>query len=571
MTRFSRLSGLFLELERITSHKKIVEKLSGFLGKLGAEEAKITAYLLLGDTGPKYEDTDMGLGSRFSVRAIAEAYGEDNGKVQGVFEEKGDLGDTAAHFSAKKRSRITIKEVHEGLVKVRDASGKGSHEKKIRLLAELIRDSGSEEARYIMRIALGKLRLGFGEQFLIEALARAFTGDGKNAMEIEEKYNINTDMGEVAETLARNGMDGVKRFSIKLGRPVQAMLAKRVDTIEELNRRFPEEMAAEEKYDGERVQIHIGKKVTLFSRRLDDITSQFPDIAGSAKKAFRGRNTVLDGEIVVHEEGKFGSFQELMQRRRKYEVEKYGKKLPVSVFLFDMIYLDGRSMMKKPYPERRRALEKNVRQNKKTMLANRIVTSDFGRVQEFFEKSINEGLEGILVKSVEDDSFYQAGKRGFFWVKWKKEYAEGSRDTFDLVIIGSFCGKGRRKDVFGALLCAARNEKEGTYESFTKVGSGFTDEQFSKLNELLKKHETKKKPADVVIDKDMEPDRYVEPKMVIEVLGSEITESPKHAAGREKRGKGYALRFPRFLHLRPDKGPEQATTISEIKNMRKGK
>lgn len=561
---------MFSELESVTSHKKIVGMLSDFFKKLGPAEAKVAAYLALGDTGPKYEDTDMGLGSKFALRAVALAYGKEEKNVKKAFDKKGDMGDTAAHFDGRKKGRLSVKEVHERLVKIRDVSGKGSHEKKIRWLSELLSDASSDEARYVMRIAMGSLRLGFGEQFLLEALGMAFPGKEGDIDLVKEKYNINTDIGEVAESLAKSGMSGIKRVSIRLGRPVQSMLAKRVDTIKELNKRFPKELAAEEKYDGERVQIHIdGNEVTLFSRRLEDITAEFPEIAEGASKAFKGKTAVLDGEIVAYDDGEFGSFQKLMQRRRKYDVKEYRKKIPASAFLFDLIYLEGRSLMKRPYPERREKLENNVRQNKNIKFTRRNVTSDFDEFEKFFKKCVDEGLEGVVVKSVGDDSVYQPGKRGFLWVKWKKEYAEGARDSFDLVVIGSLQGKGRRKEMFGALLCAALNKKKGMYESFTKVGSGFTDEQFDKIGKLLKKYEVNKKPANVVVGKDMAPDRYVQPKIVIEVIGSNITKSPKHAAGRGEGEKGYALRFPRFLHLRPDKSPDQATTIEEIKNMRK--
>lgn len=565
MTSYRKLVSVFERLESISSHNRIVKILSSFLKELKPEEVRAASYLCLGTIGPKYEDTDLGLGDKYSIRAIASAYDQDEDVVKKDYGNSGDLGDTVSNFSKKKNSALSMRDVFDGLVKIREAHGKGSQDRKISLLAELLGKASRQEAKYIMRIARGKLRLGFGEQFLLEALSDAFAA-GQLRM-IEEKYNIATDIGEMGESLAVKGMRGIRRMSIKLGRPVQVMLAKRVDTIEELNKKFPEEMAAEEKYDGERAQVHIdGSKITIFSRRLENITRQFPDIQVAIKKSVKADRIILDGELVAYRRGKFASFQELMQRRRKYEVDEYSQKVPACLFLFDILYLSGKNMMKRPFLERRDLLKKNVKTGKKVKIATTIITSDFQKVQDFFKQCIDKGLEGIIVKSTGEASAYQAGKRGFSWVKWKKEYAEGSRDTFDLVVIGRYYGKGRRKEAFGALLCAIYNK--GKYESFTKVGSGFSDEQFDKIGKQLEEHEAKNQPSDVVIDKEMKPDQFIHPNVVIEVLGAEITKSPKHTAGRGNK-KGYALRFPRFLRLRPDKGPEQATSLDEIKNMKR--
>ncbi len=564
MAGFSKLASLYSELERTSSHKKIVAKLAGFFKGLTASEAGTAAYLALGTTGPKYEGTDMGLAGKFGVRALAKSYNASEERVKKLYNRKGDLGDAAYELDSRKKSSLTINEVFERLVEVRKAAGKGSQEKKISLLAELLSDASAIEAKYIMRIALGKLRLGFGEQFLIEALAKACSV-GHSA--IENAYNMCPDMGEIAESLKRKGKSSLSRFSIRLGRPVNSMLAKRVDTINELNERFPAEMAAEEKYDGERVQAHIGNgRITLFSRRLEDITPQFPDIAEALKKNVKAKKAVLDGEIVAYENGKILPFQKLMHRRRKYDVKEYAKKVPAIVYLFDIMYLKGRSLLNKPYPERREKLESGIKESGRVKLSKRLVTSDFSKVQDFFRNSVKKGLEGIIVKSTAKESSYQPGRRGFLWVKWKKEYAEGMRETFDLVVVGSFRGRGRRKGSFGALLCAAYNRREGRFETLTKVGTGFTDRQFSEIKKML--HEAKQKPKDVVVDERMKPDTHIRPDVVVEVLAGEITTSPSHTAGRGRAKKGYALRFPRFLRVRDDKGPEQATTVEEIRRMK---
>ncbi|MBD3164530.1 ATP-dependent DNA ligase [Candidatus Woesearchaeota archaeon] len=257
-----------------------------------------------------------------------------------------------------------------------------------------------------------------------------------------------------------------------------------------------------------------------------------------------------------------------MQRRRKYGVKEYAEKVPVRLYLFDILYLEGRLMLKRPYPERRKILEKNVRQSGKIKLAKQIVTSNIKEMQNFFEKSIKKNLEGVIVKSVENKSIYQPGNRGWLWVKWKKEYAEGMRETFDLVVIGSYYGKGQRKGKFGALLCAAYNKKKDTFESFTKVGSGYKDEDLEEINRKLEKIEVKKPLGNVSFNNDMKPDKFYKPQIVIEVLGANITTSPKHTAGKDSGRKGYALRFPRFLNIREDKSALDATTLKEIEKLK---
>ena len=568
-TSFQHLIELFLKLEKTTSHKKIIDQIASYFEKINVSDVKNSAYLVLGDIGPKFEDNDLGIGDKTALISIAQAFRRNKQEVEKIFEQQGDLGDTAAYFNSKKTGKLTVQKVHKKLVSIGKCSGEGSTQKKIDILAELLRNSSINQSKYILRITMGNLRLGFGEQFLLEGLTKAFTEDIENKSLVEDKYQLNTDIGLVAESLAKSGIKGIKRFSISLGRPLQAMLAKRIDSLEELNKRFPQEMAVEEKYDGERVQIHLkNEKAELFSRRLEKISSQFPEIREGIKKAFKGKKAVLDGEIVAYQNNKFQSFQKLMHRQRKYKVSEYQQKIPVAVFLFDIVYLEGKSLLKKPYPQRRQLLEKNIRQTKYVKLAKRIVTSEFNKFEKFFNQSIAKDLEGVMIKSVSKDSIYQPGNRGYLWVKWKKEYAENTRDTFDLVIVGKYFGKGRRKETFGALLGALFNNENNTFETFTKVGTGFSDQQFNEIDTLLKKNQMDNPPSNVNIAKGMKPDIYIDPEIVIEVIGAEITRSPHHTAGKGSKNKGYALRFPRFLRLRTDKSPHQATTVEELQNIK---
>ncbi|MDW7733170.1 MAG: ATP-dependent DNA ligase [Methanolobus sp.] len=569
MGSFGKLANLYSKIEDVNSHKEIVEMLASFLKELDPADVRIAAYLALGTIGPKFEDIDLGIGEKLGIQAISSAYSVPEEDVNERFSKLGDLGNVAFELNERQRSSVDIRDVFGQFVKIRNSSGSGSQGEKVSILAQLLERSTPLEAKYATRIVLGQLRLGFGEQFLIEALALAFTGDRENAKKVENTYNICTDIGELAWSLAEHGITSLDSFSIEPGRPVRMMLAKRVDTIEKLNEKFPGEMAAEEKYDGERVQIHVnGKDIRAFSRRLEDISGQFPDVIEAVREVAGAEKMVIDGEIVAYKDSKIQPFQDLMQRRRKHDVGKYIKKIPVAVFFFDLLYLEGSSLLNDPYPERRKALEKNLKESDNVKLSHRIVSSNLGEIQGFFDECIEKGLEGIIIKSTSQDSVYQPGKRGWLWVKWKKEYAKGIRETFDLVVVGSYYGRGKRQGSFGALLCAVLNREENRYETFTKVGTGFTDDDFAEMNRLLEDNLLSSAPANVVIGKDMEPDQYIDPSVVIEVLGSQITRSSGHTAGRGDGKRGLALRFPRFLRIRYDKGPEDATTVGEIRDMK---
>jgi len=547
---------------------------------LERKEIKDSAYLFLGSIGPAFENITLGIGDKLALKAIAGAYRVSEEEVKKRYSRTGDLGDVAFELNQGEEKSLAIDEVFGSLKEIKEASGKGSQEEKTGLLSSILQRASPKEGKYIVRIVLGKLRLGFGDQFLLEAFSIAFTGDKKYVVKIKESYSVCTDIGELAESLAEQGPKALGHFSIKLGRPVRSMLAQRVKTFEELEERIPGKKAAEEKYDGERVQIHKnGEEIKAFSRRLEDITAQYPDVIEAVRKGILAKKIVLDGEIIAYVEGgkandstgEFYSFQRLMKRRRKYEVQKYTEICPVAVFFFDILYLEGNSLLKKPYPERRAILEEHVKESEILHLARRIVTDNLEEIEDFFNEALEKRLEGIIIKSMGRNSAYEAGKRSWFWLKWKEEYASGMRETFDLAIIGKYYGRGKRKGSFGALLCAILNGEEQRFETFTKVGTGFTEADAKEIDSLLSEHIISEVPKNVLIKSRMLPDIFVEPSLVIEVLGSEITESPSHTAGQGEGDTGLALRFPRFLRIRHDKGPYDITTLTEVRNLKEGK
>ena len=566
---FQKLADLYEELEKTSSGNKMREILSDFFKKVPEDDIAVISYLTLGQIASEYEGIILGMAEKSALKAVAKAAGVDESKVKKTMQETGDAGLAAEKLLQKKTQmlvavgKLTVKELFEKLHKITKTTGAGSQEEKVNILVNLLQKSSSKGAKYIIRIALGTLRMGAGDMTVLDALAIAYTGDKKNKEVLEKSYNICPDVGIIAETLAKKGLKGIEKIDVQVGRPIKMMLAQRVDALQEVPAKIPGTWGIEAKYDGERMQAHKSKdKITLFSRRMENITEQFPDVVKSLQEHVSAKEYVIEGEIVaIDKEGKPLHFQVLMQRKRKKDIEEYVKKVPVQLKLFDLLYYDGKSYLHEAYSQRTEKLAKIVRKGKHITLADRIVTDDLKEAETFFQRMLKEKQEGIMIKSM--DSEYQAGTRGWNWIKWKKEYSTEMVDTFDLVIVGAFYGKGKRSGKYGALLCACYNEKEDTFETITKLGTGLTDEVLAELPKMLKKYQTTAKPARVVVSQ-IKPEVWFEPKVVVEVLAAEITKSPSHALG-------LALRFPRFIRFRDDKKAEQATTSKEIEQMHKEK
>jgi DNA ligase-1 len=328
---------------------------------------------------------------------------------------------------------------------------------------------------------------------------------------------------------------------------------------------------AEYKYDGERLQAHkMGENVTLYSRRLENISSQYPDAVMLFRRCIRAHEAILECECVAVDvdTGEMRPFQELMHRRRKYEIKKAIEEYPVSLFLFELLYVDGEDLTQQPYPARRKMLEKTVKESDHVKIANYLITSNAAELEKFFLEAIENGCEGLVCKSVAKDSVYQAGARGWLWIKYKRDYKSEMTDTVDLVIVGAFHGRGKRAGTYGALLLAAYNPDTDTFETVTKCGTGFTDEDLAKLPKMLEKYVVAHKHSRV--NSMLEADMWFEPSVAIEILGAEITLSPIHTCAMDsvRKGSGLAIRFPRFTgKYRPDKAAEDATTTSEILEM----
>lgn len=577
--RFSRLAEFFRKLEEDSSRNRMTEILAELFKEVAAEDIDKICYFIVGEIAAGYKDIYLGIGDEMAKSAVAQAAAVDKETVEEKFKEIGDLGEVADELLQVKEKRfkdfftfqktLSVRDVHRGLMKIATASGPGSQETKKNTLAAMLADSTSIERRYLVRLSTGEMRLGVGDMTVLDALATAFLGSKQQRAELEHAYNVCSDIGYVAKVLAESGLQGLKHISIALNRPIRPMLAQRVSEMSEIFEKIGSKIvAAEEKYDGERIQAHKdGNRVRLFSRRLTDVTNQFPEVVDNVRKHIKTENAILDGEVVAyeHQNGVFYPFQRLMQRRRKYNIEEYAEKIPVKYMLFDVLYSHGKSHLLESYPERRRRLEEMAEEKEYIGVTGQIKTTELDEIDEFFQDCLSRGLEGIVCKSCALDSYYRAGAREWMWIKWKQSYASELSDTLDLVVVGAYAGKGRRGGTYGALLCAAYDHVEDVFQTVCKLGTGFSDKQLEELPNKLQKSMMEKTPARVMVTREMEPDYWFTPKYVLEVLGSEITESPVHTCNWNKEEKrGLALRFPRFERWRPEKAAEQATTVQEI-------
>ncbi|MET1102308.1 MAG: ATP-dependent DNA ligase [Pyrodictiaceae archaeon] len=586
---FRLVVDTFEKLERVTARTQMLLYLVELFKKTPPDSIDKVVYLLQGKLWPDWRGLpELGVGEKLLVKAASIALQVSERKVEELAKRLGDIGLAIERLKAEKaggggrgllafipqqaQREISLEHVYEVLTKIALATGEGSRDVKLKLLAGLLMDASPKEAKYIARFVEGRLRLGVGDATIMEALAVVYGGSAAMRPIIERAYNLRADLGEIARIVARNGIEAVKNVKPEVGVPVRPMLAERLNDPAEILRKLGGRALVEYKYDGERAQIHkSGDKIVIFSRRLENITHAYPDVVEMARELVRAKEAIIEGEIVAvnPDTGELQPFQILMHRRRKHDVREVMKEIPVAVFLFEAIYVDGDDLTRKPLPERRKRLEEIIVQDERWRLAESIITDDVSTLESFFLKAIEEGAEGIMAKAIHDKSFYQAGARGWLWIKYKRDYKSEMADTVDLVVIGAFYGKGRRGGKLGTLLMAAYDPETDTFKSVCKVGSGFTDEDLDKMYDILGPYIRNTKPPRV--ESELKPDVWVEPALVAEVIGAELTLSPIHTCcyGWAKPGAGISIRFPRFIRWRPDKSPEDATTTKELYEMYK--
>ena len=555
-------------MEATSSRNELTAHLVELFKNTPSHDLPRITYLMQGKLRPDFEGVELGLAEKLVSRSIAKSAGTTVSDVNERLKKRGDLGDAAAGVLERRSqttfasAEMTVERLYETLVKIADTSGPRSQETKSRHVSSMLNDATPVEGKYIVKLLLGIMRLGVAENTILDALAITYAGSKESKIELENAYNVSSDLGRVAGAVATGGIDAVRSFGIRLHSPIRPMLADRVRSPEEADVRLGKGFAAELKLDGERVQIHIGPdRTSIYSRRLEDIASYYPDIIKSVPGCLGADNAIIEAEAVAVKDGRFLPFQELMHRRRKHGVEEAVEKYPVSVNIFDILYLNGRDLMSEPYSERRKIMEGVVSSNDTvTCIPSSYVSGK--ELDGLMEDAFEAGAEGLMLKKL--DSTYRAGSRGSNWLKLKREYREGMGDSLDLAVVGAFHGKGRRTGTYGALLLAVYDPDSGRYESICKVGTGFTDESLAEIYRLLEPMIRDR--VDPAVDSGMEPDVWFKPSLVLEIGASEVSLSPTHRAGMGavRKDYGFALRFPTFTgRFRHEKSPEQASTPSE--------
>ena len=490
----------------------------------------------------------------------------------------GDLGKTVEELLGGGRRPVgeplTVREVYGTMSAIASAAGEGSQEVKVNALVQLLERASPLEARFVVRFVLGTLRVGVREMTILDALNEAFADGSKEARaKVEAAFNLSSDLGLVAVTLASGGTSALRSIGLEVGRPVRPMLAEREPTLEAVLERLGGRAALEYKYDGLRVQAHLAKdgRVRLFSRRLEEIGAQFPELVAELPKAIRAPPAIVEGECVPvdADTDEILPFQDVSRRRgRKHDLDRVLKEIPVCLFLFDVLLEGGSPTYGEDFPRRRERLVRLLRPTEKVRLAEQRVVTSPEEARAFLDEAISAGGEGVVAKSLRDGSAYRAGARGYWWIKYKRDYTVGLADSIDGVVVGAFHGRGRRAGRFGAFLLAVYDPARDRFESFTKVGSGFDDAALGEMPRRLERWKVDERPKE--IETGIEPDQWFRPGLVLEVRGAELTLSPVHRAslGSVRAGAGLALRFPRFTgRYRDDKGPTEATTAKELLEM----
>jgi DNA ligase-1 len=573
---FDIIVDTYQRLESITGRLEMTDILTELFQEAPSEEIDKIIYLTQGKIHPDWKgEPELGMAEKMVIETLTRVTGLKKKTVESMVQELGDIGLAAEEAMKMKKQRgflkrdLTASDIYTGLDEIARREGAGSAKQKMDGLGSLLADASPLGARYLSRIVEGKLRLGIGDMTILEALAQAYTGSKSNRPILERAYNLSSDLGTVAVTLVKDGLQSVENFHVRVGYPIRVMAAQRLSTAEEVIEKLKGLCSAEFKLDGERFQIHKdGNKVQIYSRRLENITYMYPDVVDMTLKQVQAEQAIIEGEAVAYDldSGDDLTFQTLMQRRRKHGIEEMMKKIPVRVYLFDCLF-DGEDLTLTPYLQRINRLEAITDEADDFKLVKRLVTSDPDELDRFFQLAISEGKEGLVIKSTADDSIYRAGARSWLWVKLKRSYQSKMQDHVDLVVVGALYGRGRRAGSYGALLVAAYDPEEDMYRSVCKVGSGFTDENLEEMGSRLDEFKMDHMPSNV--DSLMVPDVWFEPVVVIEVLGDEITLSPNHktAFSELREGSGLAIRFPRFTRWRDDKSGNEATQVSEIVDM----
>lgn len=556
---YRRFAEACQNLEETSSYLQKNSIISGLLSKTPPQDLEMVVTMILGRIFPAHVSRETGIGLQQLKKAVGRSTGYSQSKIEELMEELGDLGKVAEKLIMNKKQMtfadedLTVEKVYESLRSLPEITGDGSVDRKISTISELLTSASPLEGKFIVRTILGDLRIGVAEGRLRDSIAEAFDVSPES---VEHAYMLTTDYGKVAKAAAEGGEKGLSELDLSVGHPVNPMLAQRAENIEEIMRRMEGRAAFEIKLDGIRIQPHKkGDQVFLFTRRMENYTDMFPELKSEILSSIVPDEAIVDGELVAIDKktGEPMPFQEVLRRRRKYDIEKTAEEIPVQVYLFDVLLSGHLTMIGEPYGERRNELRKIVDSSDKVRVVESKILDSVEDVIEFRDLAVSEGHEGLLAKDLE--SMYRAGKREFSWLKLKAEV-----ETLDLVVVGAFAGKGDRAGKFGSYLLAAWDEDSDKLKTVTKVGSGFSDEELDLLTERFENMRVGGRPSNV--KSEIEPDYWFSPKEVFEINYEEIQRSPSEA-----HTSGFGLRFPRYMGIREDLDASSADTVSDVKRL----
>ena len=558
---FKEFAGYLERLEKISSRLLITDVLVELIEKMEVDEASKGVYLVLGQLGPDFANQEFGMAVKMVIRAIAIATGRPIDEVTQKYKQKGDLGLLLEDlpFGEEKQKKHSLIEIYDYLLMIAEDGGTGSQDRKVNKLAEILLEVSASERKYISRMVVGRLRLGFSAKTIFDALSQMESGSKTLRKELDSVFQIYPDPGFLTSVVAEKGMAGLKNIKVKVGVPVVPALCQRLNEYGEIIEKM-QDVAVERKYDGTRLQIHFNRlknEVKTYTRNLEENSWMFPELLEMGKWT-KANKVIIDCEAAGYERktGKVLPFQMTMTRKRKHNITNAAKSVPMRFFGFDILSLDDVSLLEKPYFERREILAKIIKENETIVVDEYIRTDKANEVERLHEKYLSEGFEGAVIKMW--NGKYLPGRQGWNWVKIKEVEGTSGKlsDTLDLVVLGYYYGRGKRAGFgIGAFLVGLL--KEGSWVSLAKIGTGLTDEEFRSLKKNLEKHELAEKPKNYMVEGTLLADVWVEPKIVVEVAADEITQSSVHAAG-------IALRFPRLVRFREDKGADQATNWKEV-------
>ncbi|NCN83027.1 MAG: ATP-dependent DNA ligase [Candidatus Pacebacteria bacterium] len=555
-------------LDNLSSRLDMTAVLAELYQHFSPDERQYASYLIQGSLVPQYRSLEFQLSSKMLLRAICGCAIElDATEVLALYKKIGDIGVVAEQILSLHQTTntdISIVELHQKLVSIAEESGSGSQQRKLEKTTELLQSVSPLMAKYIARMITGKLRLGFATMTILDALSWAQTETKDETKLLEAAYQKRADVGQLARSyLAAEGETARKtalaQYDVLFSTPIVPQLCQRLQSSEEIIAKLGK-VIAEPKYDGLRIQLHIDtkkKQAFAYTRSLEDATHMFPELIELFSQINAGQ-VILDAEAIGYDPktGKLLPFQETITRKRKHDIAEQAGSVPIVFYIYDLLFIDGRSLITMPLHERKQLLRQTITDSKSGKFTPYITTEDADELRQFHEGQLALGLEGAVVKKV--DAPYQSGRKGWYWVKIKE--LAGTRgklaDTLDCLVLGYYVGKGKRTQFgVGAFLVGVIDGEKVL--SLAKIGTGLTDEQFRELKTRCDALVVASQPPEYQVPKELFPDTWIRPGLVVEIAADELTRSPLHTAG-------LALRFPRLVRFRDDKKWEDATSLEEL-------